>query len=146
MNETIKTLPLLPLRGTNAFPNVLLSFEVERPASVAALNAALGEDRELFLVTQSDITAVMPRASDLYGVGTICTVRQLLRIPGTSTVKVMVEGNYRARILSINENAPYYTAEVERMEDLPGKISAPRREALLRSLADSGQIGGKASP
>ena len=135
MNEESKKttlLPLLPLRGVTAFPGVLLSFEVERPMSVSALNAALGENQEIFLVTQSDVTAAMPRRQELYAVGTVCSVRQMLRIPGGNLVKVMVEGLYRARILSVHESAPYSTAEVAQLPTPETRLSAARREALIR--------------
>ena len=135
MNEETRQtalLPLLPLRGVTAFPGVLLSFEVERPMSVAALNAALGENQEIFLVTQSDVTAPMPRRQELYAVGTVCSVRQMLRIPGGNLVKVMVEGLYRARILSVREAAPYFSAEVAPLPTPATRLSAARREALIR--------------
>ncbi len=125
-------LPLLPLRGVTAFPGTVLSFEVERQMSVAALNAALAENQEIFLVTQREITTAQPRREDLYEIGTVCSVRQVLRIPGGNLAKVMVEGNYRARILRVDESHPAYTAEVERLEDKPARISAARGEALLR--------------
>ena len=132
MNEQTTILPLLPLRGVTAFPDVLLSFDVERPQSVAALNAALGQDQQILLVTQSDIAAVMPTAQDLYSVGTVCTLRQLLRIPGTGMVRVMVEGQYRARIVGIRDTAPFFTAELERLEETAVRLPAPKREALVR--------------
>lgn len=126
------TMPLLPLRGVTAFPGVVLNFEVERPMSVAALNAAIGGGQEIILVTQRDIDKALPGAEDLYAVGTVCTVRQVLRLPGGSLVKVMVEGSYRARIDAVNESGPYFTAEVERIEEPAGRISATRKEALIR--------------
>ena len=131
MNEETKLMPLLPLRGVTAFPNVLLGFDVERPISVAALNAALGENQEIVLVTQSDIAANLPHANELYAIGTVCNVRQLLRVPG-GAVKVMVEGQYRARLRSVKEGTPYYSAEVERIQEPTPRVNAAKREAMIR--------------
>ena len=80
-------MPLLPLRGMTAFPGMLLSFDVERPFSVAALNTAMNGDRLIFLTAQKDITTEAPEASDLYAVGVVCRMRQTLRLRrGDSTV------------------------------------------------------------
>ena len=68
----IMTLPTLALRGVSVFPGTVLHFDVERPMSIAALNAAIGTDRMIFLVAQRDIACDTPRADDLYTVGTIC--------------------------------------------------------------------------
>ena len=127
-----RTLPLLPLRGVTAFPGVILNFDAERPLSVAALNAAISEATDVLLVSQRNIVKSMPEAGDFYSIGTVCTVRQVLRIPGGNVIKVMVEGVSRARILQVIEGTPYFTAVVETMEDIPGKISDNRREALVR--------------
>ena len=126
------TMPLLPLRGVTAFPGVVLNFEVERPVSVTALNAAISNSQDIVLVTQRDIDVSMPEAKDLYTVGTVCTVRQLLRLPGGSLAKVMVEGSYRARLRSVTESEKYYSAEVERIEEPAARVSANRKEALIR--------------
>ena len=67
----ILTMPLLPLRGLTAFPGTVLNFDVERPMSIAALNAALGSDQKIFLVTQRDISTAVPSEAELYTVGTV---------------------------------------------------------------------------
>ena len=128
----IITVPLLPLRGITAFPDTILNFEVERPMSVAALNAALGADQHILLVTQKDIATDIPTGEELYRVGTVCAIRQILRIPGGGMVKVMVEGLYRAKALEIHEAMPSYTADVERIETKPCPANTPGMEALLR--------------
>ena len=130
--ETSAVLPLLPLRGVTAFPDVVLNFEVERPMSVAALNAAIGANSEILLVTQEDIDKDVPAAADLYGVGTVCTVRQVLRLPGGSLIKVMVEGRYRAVIRGVSDAGSYLEAEVDKIEEPPTRVSAARKEALIR--------------
>ena len=134
MNDSnlILTMPLLPLRGLTAFPGTVLNFDVERPISVAALNAAMGADQQLFLVTQKDISTAVPTAAELHTVGTVCTIRQILRIPGSGMIRVMVEGQYRARVVEIHETAPSYTADVEMIDTKPCPITTPSLEALLR--------------
>ncbi len=131
-NNLILTMPLLPLRGITAFPGTILNFDVERPLSIAALNAALGSDQQIFLVSQKDISTSVPSESELYSVGTVCTIRQILRIPGGGMVKVMVEGLYRAKAVEVHETAPSYTADVEKIDTKPCPVNTPNLEALLR--------------
>ena len=75
----IMTLPALALRGVSVFPGTSLNFDVERPISIAALNAAMGTDRMIFLVAQKDMEVDAPRPDDLYTVGTVCRLGQILR-------------------------------------------------------------------
>ena len=81
MNQNTKipnrAMAILPLRGLNIFPGMLLSFDVERPISLAALNCAQNNDQEIFLVTQKDISNDMPQLSDLYEYGVVCRIRQI---------------------------------------------------------------------
>ena len=85
------TMPVIALRGLTVFPNVLIHFEVARPASVRALEAAMTAGSPVFLVGQKDINLEEPGLDDLYQVGTVSTIRQILRMPGDN-VRVMVEG------------------------------------------------------
>ena len=74
-------MPILALRGLNVFEGMLLSFDVERPISLAALNCAAGADQEIFLVTQKDISTDLPEENDIYEYGMVCRIRQLVRQP-----------------------------------------------------------------
>jgi ATP-dependent Lon protease len=137
MNESAQiitvseNLPMLALRLLTVYPNMLLNFDVERPISVAALNAASDGDRRIFLLAQKDITKEMPGEGDLYKVGTICSIKQLLRIPGGG-IKVLVEGVQRAALRRIASDRKFFTAEVEPIfEEAPERIT-PRIEALIR--------------
>ena len=99
MSETtteIIRLPLLALRGLNVFPGMLLTFDVERAASIGALTAAGKRDQIIFLAAQKDISVDLPEAEDIYAVGTVCRIRQQLRQPQGGMCRVMVEGLYRA--------------------------------------------------
>jgi ATP-dependent Lon protease len=127
-----QTLPMLPLRGISVFPGMLLNFDVERPMSVAALNAALAADQLIFLVAQKDITKDLPKESDIYKVGTICRLKQLLRIPGSSVARVMVEGICRAKLIKITSENPCFYAEVQPIPDKGEHKGSVRAEALLR--------------
>jgi len=149
-NNVILTLPLLPLRGITAFPGNTLNFDLERPMSIAALNAALSGDQRIFLLSQKDIATEVPTAADLYEVGTVCIVRQILRIPGTGLVKVSVEGEYRARVRQIHETTPNFAVELTKIETESCKALTPKNEALVRrciSLFDEyASVSGNVTP
>ena len=126
-------LPMLALRGMTAFPGMLLTFDIERPMSMAALNFAMGADQNIFLVTQRDVVKDIPQKEDLYEVGTVCRIRQQLKQPSGNSARVMVEGMYRGRIREIVTDSPSFYAEVERVNDCSERVSEARREALVRS-------------
>lgn len=128
-----KTLPMLALRGLHVFPEMLLTFDVERQASVGALALAAKYGQLIFLSTQKNLTADMPQEEDIYQVGTVCRIRQQLRQPRGSVCRVMVEGLYRAKLLSINTDPKGYTAEIIPMPDKEERVGAARKEALLRN-------------
>ena len=144
-------LPLLPLRGISIFPGMLLNFDVERAMSVAALEKALASDQLIFLVAQRDLTKEMPKEEDLYRTGTVCKIRQLLRIPGTKSVRAMVEGVSRAEILKMSGEGELVYADVEYIDEpKPPKRLAVKTDALLRICYDRfeeyAQVSGTISP
>ncbi len=128
-----RAMAVLPLRGLNIFPGMLLSFDVERPVSLAALNCAQTADQEIFLVTQKDISNDMPEPADLYEYGVVCRIRQLMRQPGGKLCKVMAEGLYRGRIVSLSSEQPYFFGDIESVPDKADKVAADRKEALMRT-------------
>ncbi|MCL2401721.1 MAG: LON peptidase substrate-binding domain-containing protein, partial [Oscillospiraceae bacterium] len=128
---TTETLPLLALRGLSVFPEMLLNFDVERKISTNALDAATESGRRIFLLTQKDMSKEMPAEGDLYRIGTICYVKQVLKIPDGG-MKVLVEGQCRARMKVMHAGRKYYTAEVEPIpEEILSKKTA-RVEAMIR--------------
>ena len=128
---TTMNFPVLALRGLTVFPELTLSFDVEREISIYALDCAMESDREIFLVTQREIGVGAPREEDLYSIGTVCRIVQILRTSET-TVRVIVEGIQRARLHRLWQVKPFLQANVELLEeDFPGKRTA-RTEALLR--------------
>ena len=129
----IVRLPLLPLRGLNVFPGMLLTFDVERPASVAALNAALKKNSLIFLSAQKDIMADAPGEDDIYHIGTVCRIRQQLRQPRSRVCRVMVEGLYRAEAEEMRTEGKYAEATVANLPDRTERVRAERKEALVRN-------------
>ena len=128
-----KVLPLMPLRGISVFPGMLLTFEVERPMTVAALNAAMEADQVAFLVSQRDTAEDTPSGEEsLYKIGTVCRVRQVLRVPGENNARVMVEGLHRGFLTRILSSRPYFSAQVEVLESIQDSRTAVKAEALIR--------------
>ena len=130
--EYIK-MPLLALRGLHVFPGMLLTFDVERPASIAALNNAVRADQIIFLSAQKDLSADMPTEEEIYSIGTVCRIRQQLRQPRGNICRVMVEGLYRGKAESMQCDSRGYYAYVESLEDRPERVNAEKKEALIRS-------------
>lgn len=131
MERTTLNIPVIALRGLTVFPNLTLSFDVEREISIYALDSAMEGDRMVFLVTQREISTSAPTENDLYPIGTICRILQILKTSETS-VRVIVEGRQRAKIHRLWQNKPFLQANVELLEeDPPGRMTA-RTEALIR--------------
>ena len=115
ITETI-TLPLVPLRGVTVFPNMIMHLDVGREASINALEAAMVADRRVFLVAQKESDDDNPTRNDLYTVGTVAEVRQIIKIPGDN-VRILVEGINRAVIIDYHEYENYAEVEAEVHED-----------------------------
>ena len=136
MEEELKTMniPVLALRGLTVFPHMSLTFDVERKISIAALERAMEADQDVFLVTQREIGVNAPTEKDLYAVGTISHIVQVLRLSNTS-VRCVVEGRSRARLRRLWQTEPFLQANVELLEETPASdafLASPRTEALLR--------------
>ena len=138
------TMPTIALRGLTVFPNVLIHFEVARETSVKALETAMAAGSPVFLVGQRDISVEMPEMSDLYQVGTISHIRQILRMPGDN-VRVMVEGVARGRLLQLLRTEPHLEAEVQEIAE-PQVLSSAKAEALMRAVYDLFQNYAELSP
>jgi len=126
------TYPLLPLRDIVVFPGMVVPLFVGRDQSVAALEAAMAADRDIFLVAQLDPACDEPAAADLYGIGVIAQVQQMLKLPD-GTVRVLVEGLSRARLAGMRETDGYMLAEIETIAETtpPGnEVAAMMRTAL----------------
>ena len=126
-------LPVLALRGLTVFPHMSLSLDVEREVSLRALEKAMEGDQRIFLVTQREIGTEAPEERDLYEVGTVCAIRQILKMSG-STVRILADGLFRAKLCRLWQTEPYLQANVEELGEAEVQQS-PRVEALLRRTA-----------
>lgn len=126
---------MIPLRGITIFPYMVLHFDVGREKSIASLDEAMLKNQEIFLVPQKESKIENPTKEDLLEIGTLCVIRQLLKLPG-NTVRVLVEGISRGRITSIKED-PYYKASIEILEEVQDKVNSVEDEALVRSVKET---------
>ncbi|MBS5198226.1 MAG: endopeptidase La [Clostridiales bacterium] len=136
MMNPIQVLPAIALRGTTILPGMIVHFDVSRERSVKAIEAAMLNDQKIFLVTQKDPEVETPEISDLYHVGTIAYIKQVVKLP-KNLLRVLVEGTERAELLSFSQEAPFLESEVsvlsaEEEEEYPPAV----REAMCRSLRD----------
>ena len=123
-------LPLLPLRDVVVYPHMVIPLFVGRDKSIRALEAAMAADKQVLLVAQKSASVDEPGRDDVYRVGTVSTILQLLRLPD-GTVKVLVEGGYRAKLDNVEDGEEYLTATAQ---ELGGEsIDAREGEALVRS-------------
>jgi len=126
-----RVLPLLPLRGILVFPYMVIHLDVGREKSVQAIEEAMLKERAIFLATQKDAQTDDPGEEDIYTVGTVAEVKQLLKLPG-GTIRVLVEGIARARIKDYASKDPYFTVNIEQYDEIEGKNA--QVEALMRNL------------
>ncbi len=137
MNEVIRSeiLPVLALRGMTAFPNTVMHFDVGREKSVRALERAMSKDQRILLVTQKDVLVDDPSFDDLYPVGTVVHVRQLLKSGGDS-VRILVSGERRATVTEVLQTSPYLNAKIEWLCDENYTRNEDKLEALRRVSAE----------
>ncbi|GAK32932.1 MULTISPECIES: endopeptidase La [unclassified Iodidimonas] len=126
-----KTYPVLPLRDIVVFPHMIVPLFVGREKSVRALEEVMKDDRPILLVSQKNAGEDDPSADDIYEMGTLANVLQLLRLPD-GTVKVLVEGSGRARITRFVDNEEFFEASIEDVEEVPG--NEKELQALKRSV------------
>lgn len=129
-DKTLAIMPALALRGLTVFPHMMIHFDVGREASVRALEMAMSSNQPIFLVAQRDMRVEAPEQTDLFPIGTVSHVRQILRLPGKS-IRVMVEGAVRGRLCTLTQTEPHLMAEVESLDAGENKVSI-KGEALVR--------------
>lgn len=132
MDKNLKILPLIPLRGITIFPYMVIHFDVGREKSILALEEAMLVDQKIFLVSQKEAKVEEPEEEDIYTMGTICNIKQILKLPG-DTVRVLVEGESRGRLEKYIEKSPFFKAEIEILED-DECDKTNKCEALVRSV------------
>lgn len=136
MSETYtrtEKLPMIALRGLTMFPDVILTFDVEREPSLRALEMSVIGNRDIFLVAQKNVAVDVPEEKDMYSVGVVCRVKQQIRQPQSSIRRVTVEGLYRARAEHMVLTGRAYTADVTPLPDKEERVSEDRVVALVRS-------------
>jgi ATP-dependent Lon protease len=119
-------LPLLPLRDVVVFPHMVIPLFVGRPKSIKALDVAMDTGKHILLVAQKQAAKDDPGAEDLYDIGSIATVLQMLKLPD-GTVKVLVEGTQRARIAGVTDHGEYLSAEAVAQPPESGRDTRSRR-------------------
>ncbi|MBR3302467.1 MAG: endopeptidase La, partial [Firmicutes bacterium] len=124
-------MPLIALRGLTVFPNLVVHFDLGREKSILALERAMIMNQTVFLVSQKDAEIELPSASDIYNVGTVAKVKQMLKLPD-GNIRVLVDGQYRAKLDSIISDSPYFLASVSELPDAPADMTADV-QALMRT-------------
>ena len=141
MSKETKSLPMVALRGLTVLPGMVRHFDVSREKSLAAINEAVEGDQKIFLTAQRDIEVADPSGADVYQVGCIATIRQIVKLPKKIS-RVLISGEERAAINCIEFEEPYLRANVtvipdtDRQEETAGADQGLGKEAMLRGLRD----------
>ena len=135
MKQLISILPAIALRGTTILPEMIVHFDVSRERSIKAIEAAMLHDQKIFLVTQKDPEMESPKLSDLYKVGTVAYIKQVVKLP-QDLLRVLVEGIERAELLSLDQEEPFLKAETALFEPDSTKYTKSLNEAMFRSIQE----------
>ena len=130
MSDSI-LMPCIPLRGLIVYPRTVLHFDIGREKSIKALEAAMAEDKLLFVAPQKDENVLIPTGDDFYHLGTVVKVKQMLKIQGDG-VRVLVDGLYRAKLDEITSSEPYFKVSVSKAETVQYENTDLEIQALMR--------------
>jgi len=134
INDQLQVMPVLPLRDVVVYPYMVIPLFVGREKSILALEAAMEEDKQILLIAQKNASQDEPDAEDLYSVGTVANILQLLKLPD-GTIKVLVEGGERARVIHLLGTDEYFKAQISLIESAESKTLENREsEVLMRSV------------
>ena len=145
MEERVITMPVLALRGITILPGMVQHFDINRPKSVAAVERAMMGDQRVFLVSQKHPEVQDPKQEDLYQVGTISAVKQLVKLPG-KVVRVLVEGQERGELLCLDSEEPALIGEIGFLAQEKENIDRVVREAMLRVVKEKLEEYGRVNP
>lgn len=145
MEREIMTMPVIALRGLTVLPKMLMHFDISRSKSIIAVERAMGGDQMVFLVTQKRPDDIDPSEEQLYHIGTIARLKQLVKLPG-GIVRVMAEGLFRAELLCLDKEEPALIGEVEVMPDEDEGLDYITQEAMMRELKEKLQEYGSEHP
>lgn len=132
--ENIIDLPLIPLRGLVVFPDMQLHFDVGRKKSISALKNAMSSNQKVFLVCQKDAGVDEPGINDLYEIGVVCNILQMIRIPNSENLRVVVEGVERGALMTLTQTKPFINATVEIIGDCEYSCDEKEEIAYKRAL------------
>ena len=145
MDEMIRTLPMIPLRGLTVLPLMIVNFDISREKSVRAVETAMMGDQKVYLVTQRNPQQEVPTAADLYQMGTVSQIKQIVKMPN-GILRVMVEGLERAALLTLFEDGQYLEAEIEDAPMQEEQLSDTVKEAMSRIVKEKLEEFGNANP
>lgn len=135
MKQPISILPAIALRGTTILPDMIVHFDVSRERSMKAIEAAMLQDEKIFLVTQKDPEMETPGITDLYKVGTVAYIKQVVKLPH-DLLRVLVEGVERAELIGLEQEEPFLMAETAGFEADGAHYAKSLREAMYRSIRE----------
>lgn len=134
IEERISELPIIPLRGLVVFPDMVLHFDVGRKKSVEALRNSMQINQKVFLVCQRDASVDDPNIDEMFSVGVVCHIKQMIRIPNSDNLRVVVEGIERAKLISITQNKPFLSGCIEIIEKTETKCDHAEEIAYKRAV------------
>lgn len=132
--ENIIELPVIPLRGLVVFPDMVLHFDVGRKKSVAALKNAMQNNQKVFLVCQRDASIDDPSFDEMFKIGVICNIKQMVRIPNSENLRVVVEGAERGSLIALCQTKPFVSASVSIIQNENYQINLDEEKAYKRAL------------
>ena len=135
MKQPLSILPAIALRGTTILPDMIVHFDVSRERSIKAIEAAMLHDQKIFLVTQKDPEVEKPELSELYQVGTVAYIKQVVKLPH-DLLRVLVEGIERAELLGLEQEEPFLKAETALFEPDGAQYTKSLKEAMFRSIQE----------
>lgn len=135
MSNQISVLPAIALRGTTILPDMIVHFDVSRERSIHAIEAAMMNDQKIFLITQKDPEKETPGLLDLYEIGTIAYIKQVVKLP-QNLLRVLVEGKERAQLMSLKQEDPYLKIKVAEINETGAYLSKEVKEAMYRSIRE----------
>ena len=145
MENHIITMPVIALRGLTILPGMIIHFDISRAKSIAAVEKAMVSDQKVCLMTQKDINEMNPGMDELYHIGTVALIKQLVKMPG-NVVRVMVEGLQRAELFGLDSDEPYLLGEIECIGSNYEEMDLVTQEAMSRILKDKLEEYGRAYP
>ena len=132
MNDLIRVMPAIALRGITILPDMIVHFDINRPKSIKAVEAAMTQNQKIFLVTQKNALVENPGKGDLYQIGTVARIKQVVKSQ-KDILRVLVEGVERAELMELDEEKPYLLTKVSLFEIENEEFSEETKEAMIRN-------------